>query len=299
METKVNKSAQKQTQNRKKVPVLALVGIGLLLILGICIAVFSGGGGKDATMEIKTAYLTVAYPKSFKKYLKHESLSDGINATEVFSMVYEDVEAELFRLSVTQEAPEYFEGYLNTEHGLMYVSLSASGVDPSIFAVTSEQEEADQNAEMEALYFAMLDGMTDVLASIKQDAKFSVHRTISENDKQNTALTYWNISLPKDITCEETTEGGIYRAAFHGVIGDKTVKLYTVSLGDTAAASPVGQYEVNGQSQMVSVEIHDLNSLELTEEELSAAYTLVDTVNDVLRVIREDKNFHDQLEPAA
>jgi hypothetical protein len=129
------------------------------------------------------------------------------------------------------------------------------------------------------------------------DERFSEARGISERKKQK--LSYWEVSIPVGITCVESERNGVYRATFCGNVGDKIIELYTISLGATNAKSIIGWYATRGENKILSVELHSIDIDALSSEELELAYIMMDTLNDVLSVIRQDKNFSDQLEPVA
>ena len=136
--------------------------------------------------------------------------------------------------------------------------------------------------------------------SIEQSTGYSTIKGVFGNDKKDEALSYWTVALPSNITWEEKVEGDVYRAVFYGNVGEKKIPLYTISLNDTSVEDPIGQLVVNGEAKLVSAQVHDPNAdATLTEEERATVYILLDTINDVLQAIRQDKNFHDQIEPVA
>lgn len=291
-----------QTKTNKKKKKTVLIAAAVLLAAVVCIVAVVGmiSSNRETAMDIETTYLTVQYPKEYKKYLAYEETLNGQDSEVAFFMNYEEQKLELFRIGVYSNAPEMYEGFLSTENGTMYVSLTGSPVDRNVFYTEEVTGEPVLNTEMEALYFAMKDGMTMVMDSIEQAPGYSVVMGVFGNDKKDSSLSYWKVSLPSNITWEEKNEGNVYRAMFYGNVGEKKIPLYTISLGDTTAETPIGQFEVNGETKLISVEVHDPNEAgTLTEEEQASVYVLLDTVNDVLRVIREDERFHDQLEPVA
>lgn len=280
------------------------VGIALLIVVGIGIIFALGGIGNDnneqvRTFIIKTSYVTLQYPEKYKKFLKHEEIRQDADSTVVFTMTYEDLEAELFRLSFMAEAPEEYDGYFDAEGTELYVSIIASGFDYGIFGVDNTEDDLEMREEVQALYYGMLDGMSTVMESVRKDTRFSEIRGVSESAKQEQALSYWKISIPDVMTCVESEQNGVYRVTFSTHIGDKAIDLYTISMGDTSAESIIGQYVSNGKSRGVSVELNTIDTEELSAKELELTYAMMDTVNDVLQAIRRDKNFHDQVEPAA
>lgn len=291
---------ESEKKKTKKKGLLIVAAILLVAMIGAVAVVGIVSSGKETAMEIETTYLTLQYPKEYKKYLVYEETMNGQDSEVAFFMNFEEQKLELFRIGVYANAPEVYEGFLNTENGTMYVSLVSAPIDRNVFYTEEVTGEPELNAEMEALYFAMKDGMTMVMNSIECASGYSVVMGVFENDKKDGSLSYWKVSLPSNVTWEEKNEGSIYRAMFYGNVGEKKIPLYTISLGDTTAETPIGQFQVNGETKLVSVEVHDPNEAgTLTEEEQAAVYVLLDTVNDVLHVIREDKNFHDQLEPVA
>lgn len=291
---------QLEKKSKKKMTLVAVTAILLAAVIGIAVVVRSVSLRKEILMEIETTYLSIQYPKEYKKYLTYEETLNGVDSEAVFFMNYEDNKLELFRLNVCSDAPETYEGYLNTDKGTMYVSLAGSSVDQNLFFSDDVSGDPEVNVEMEALYYAMKDGMTAVMKSIEQAPNYSVVRGVFGNDKKEETLSYWKVNLPSNVTYEEKYEGAVYRAEFYGNVGEKKIPLYTISLNDTTAENPIGQLVVNGEAKLVSAQVHDPNAdATLTEEERATVYILLDTINDVLQAIRQDKNFHDQIEPVA
>lgn len=298
---------KKAAQNNKsggekhRFRVFALAAVVLVIIAGVALTAVLGNkdANRDRTVGIKTTYLTVQFPKKYERYLKYQELVQGNDATVVFTMVHEEVEAELFRLSFTEAAPEEYAGYFSTDNAELYVAIKASGFDHGIFGTDHTEEDLEAQEEIRALYYAMLDGMSTVMDSVRQDTRFSEIRGVSESDKQEWTLSYWKVSLPSAMTCAESEQDGVYQATFTCNIGGKAVSLYTVCLGDSDGESAIGYYTANGEKRMVSVKPHDIQTDTLSQEELEIVYAMMDTVNDVLQAIRQDKNFSEGIEPAA
>lgn len=299
---KTGQGNTKPKQNSKKkiwLIVLGIVVVAELIVAGVLAFEGKNEGKPNAMMDIQTNYITLQYPAVYKKYLRYEETIQNRDSTIVFSMQHDDTAdvMELFRLSFTETKPKQIEGYLNLDDCTLYVSMSATPFSYSELEGMLAEDSNEKKAELEAQYAAMLGGMSSIIESVQQDPRFSVVKDVSENDMRSVSLTYWDVSLPKEVTWEERTEGELYRVVFHGKIDDQIVKLYTISLGDTLAEASIGKYMVKGEAKAVSVEVCDLKSSgELTEEELLTGYALLDTVNDVLRSIREDKNFYADLE---
>lgn len=273
-----------------------LAGAGVLIVVLVVLLLWLGGGkaaNKTAgTMDIKTTYVTLKYPKDYKKYLQHREILEGSDAIEVFSMVSDGVEAELFRLSFTAAEPESVEGYLLTDNGMLYISLepNADGVDLS--SLMQDGEETDKSRKVESIYYAMMGGMGQVLESVQEDSRYSIVKEVAKNDKRTDTVLNWKVSLPKAITWQTSEDDGIQEAVFRAAVGEKEITLYTVALEDIATENAVGQYTRQGQTKYVTVTISDLDAQDpLTEDELAAVHLLMDSVNDVLQVISSDANF--------
>lgn len=287
-----HENAQKMSLPR---PAL-LAGAGVLIVVLVVLLLWLGGGkaaNKTAgTMDIKTTYVTVKYPKTYKKYLQHREILEGSDAIEVFSMVSDGVEAELFRLSFTAAEPENVEGYLLTDNGMLYISLepNADGVDLS--SLMQDGEETDKSRKVESIYYAMMGGMGQVLESVQEDSRYSIVKEVAKNDKRTDTVLNWKVSLPKAITWQTSEDDGIQEAVFRAAVGEKEIILYTIALEDIATENAVGQYTRQGQTKYVTVTISDLDAQgPLTEDELAAVHLLMDSVNDVLQVIGSDANF--------
>lgn len=279
-----------------------LAGAVVLVAVLVLLLLWQGGGTaekKDETMNIQTTYVTLKYPKAYKKYLQHQEILEGSDAIEVFSMVYEGVEAELFRLCFTADEPESAEGYLQTDNGALYVFVEPCADGLNLNDLAWDSEEMDKTQEIESIYYSMMGAMGQVLESVKADSRYSIVKGVAENDKKTEEILYWKISLPKAVSWQSSEDDGTHKIAFRATVGEKDIALYTIALGDIAGENAIGQYTHQGKTQYITVEICDLDAQgPLTQEELTAAHVLMDTVNDVLQAIRSDGNFSSELTAA-
>lgn len=285
-------------ENAERKPMLrpALLAGGVVLLGVIVVLLLCLGGGtadkKDELMNIKTTYVTLKYPKTYKKYLKHQEILEGSDATEVFSMAYEGVEAELFRLCFTANEPENVEGYLETDQGSLYVSVQPYTEGPDLSGLMQDDQDLEKAQEVEAVYYSMMGAMGQVLESVKEDSRYSLVKGVAGNDKQTGEVLYWKVSLPKAITWQSREDDGTQEVAFAATVGEKRISLYTIALNDIPVETTIGQYTHQGKVKYVTVEICDLDAQgPLTQDELTAAHMLMETLNDVLQVIRSDSNF--------
>lgn len=286
---------RENTQKKSFLCLALLAGAGALLAVLVVLLLWQGSGtvnNKDEMVNIKTAYVTLKYPKAYKKYLQHREILEDSNATEVFSMSYEGVEAELFRLCFTVDKPENVEGYLQTDKGSLYVSVQPCAEGPDLSSFMQNDEDVEKAKEIEARYYSMMGAMGKVLESVQEARRYSIVKGVAENDRRTEEVLYWKVSLPKTITWQSSEVDGTQEAAFRATIGEKDIVLYTIALGDIAMENTIGRYTHQGQVKYITVEVCDLDIQgTLTQEELTAAHVLMDTVNDVLQVIHSDPNF--------
>lgn len=287
----MEKNEQKQApKGGKKRLVLILVLCGILVAAGVCAAIAFGGGaggaaeGEVRLMDIKTAYVTMQYPEAFKENLSHREIIEGGVTSEIFSLLYNEQELELFRICFGEGVSGEPAGYLHTDAGVIPVTLVIADYEALVF---TEEEE-----EVKDLYFSMLENASTVMASLYKDVRYSENKNVNTENKAEVQLTYFAAALPEAVQWEESTQGGIYKAVFSTTVGAEKIMLYTVSIGEPEAGSLLGYYDVDGKNQPVCIATGDLDALQsMEEEDRTAVYLLMDTVNDVVQGIMAEKNF--------
>ena len=179
----------------KKLPVLVWVLCGALVAAGIGALIVFGGRGSgqepepDATVEIQTAYGALQFPEAYIEHLHHKETKESQVTAEIFSMVWDGAEQELFRISFGDAEGESPVGYLHTEQGPVAVSVQVAEPDMQAFP---DDETRERYQQMRACVNTVLD-------SIVADERFSEHRVSEET--QQTELTYWTVSLPDGMVC--------------------------------------------------------------------------------------------------
>lgn len=294
----MNNNEQKQIQNSKKKKLTPLLIIcGILAVVGVCAIIMFDDShtaeiGQTQTMDIQTSYMTMQFPKMYAKNLSHREVTEGNVTSEIFSLAYNETELELFRVCFGEKSTGKLEGYLHTDEGVIPITLAIADYEKLEFP--------EEDETVQSLYFSMLESVSTVSHSIQSDARFSEYKSVSIGNKADIRLTYFTVSLPESVKCEESTEGGIYQAEFYTTIAAERFILYTVYLGDIDAEAELGTYTVDGVAKPVSVEVGNLDSLEhMSEEDRSGAYLMMETINDVIDVITSSKNFAGVLQPEA
>lgn len=244
----------------------------------------AGTEGTASTVPVKTAYGELAFPEELYGNMRHAETTEGQVATEVFYMVSETGEKEVFRIHYADSQAGTPLGYLKTEDGEISVSHSICEYADESFADEAERE----------LYYRMMDAFSVILNSIFEDSRFSESRPLASVEEQEVELRYWTVMLPGNVYYEEAVDGDNYRVDFYGKIGDERIELYTIGLGDLQGESVLGQYTVDGVPKPVVVQTGDMRAYELRpEEDQAIIYNMMASINGIIQTIAADENFSD------
>lgn len=288
-----------ETQKKKKSGLLFGIVIAVLVLLAVVIVAVVLNGREDAEetvdpMCIQTKYAALQFPAEYADYIRHEEMLDGTDAVEVFSMLYEQKELELFRLSFTQEEKENAEGYWDSGEDLLCVSISISTLEPDAFLCLQDTGEWENDVKMESTYYSMLGQMSTVLQSVKESPNYRIIKTSSANANAEERMLYWDVTLPADVCFERSDEDGVEAVRFFAQLGEKQIDLYTIALENQQTDSAIGRYSANGKTVYVAVEVSGgIENEALSESEREYVYTLLEGINDVIGVIRQDPDFRD------
>lgn len=265
--------------------------VSLSLLMVICFMFGTTGCGIDAAggwnagagrkvVEIQTKYMVLEFPAEFKDSLKHEEYIGSERTDEAFYMVQGDVSTELFRICFGDHTVGTPIGYLHTDVGALPITVQVSGSPENM------------EEETENLYFGMMEGMNDVLNCIYREKRFSEHMDFHPGEQTKAAMKYWSVDLPEAIIWEEIIYDDIYQVNFYGDVAATRIKLYSVCVGDIEVENPLGTMEIDGEVKMVSIRIDGLDQLNMmSEEDQSIAYSMMDTVNDVVQEIVSSEYF--------
>ena len=224
---------------------------------------------QDIALEMK--YLRVEYPAELNGVLQHREEVDGAAVTEIFSLA----DQELYRISFGGGEGEQF-GYLTVDGAMLPVTFTVS---------PAEIPEEDQ-----AAYGAMMDLFNDILQTIAEDSRYAQSGQSLTYEEAKTL--HWSVSLPNVITWEEVEEMGVYRVDYYGEVRGERIRLYTITLGETAPDNQLGTLKVNGENLPVGIISFGTQPGEnWTEEEVDSLYVQLDTVNLVIQAIMENRNF--------
>ena len=231
------------------------------------------------TVMLETLYAALPFPREYADNLKHLEVVQEPVAMEVFYLVNQDREMELYRIYFGDDTVGDLLGYLTVKTEEI----------PVTYTVCLYQEADFPDAETKAIYGNLMDGFSIILNAITSDGRFRTERSAPKIQYADGELRYWTVNLPTDV---ETEENGIYRADFYGTIRGQRIPLYTITLGDAAAPTLLGNLQVDGEARPVGVQSHfsqpDGN---WTPEEISNSYRQMETIDLVIQAITLSENF--------
>lgn len=231
---------------------------------------------------LETRYGELPFPREYVENLKHQEVVQESVAMEIFYLVREEQEMELYRI--------YF-GDDTVGNLLGYLTVAADEI-PVTYTVCSYEEEDLKNTETRAVYGNLMDGFSTLLSAISSDNRFSATRSEPTVQYSEREMRYWTVTLPAEIEWVETEENDIYRVDFYGNIRNERTLLYTFTLGDAEAPTLLGSLLVNGEQKSVGVQSHFTQpGADWTEEERSSAYRQMETVQLVIQAIALSENF--------
>lgn len=235
-----------------------------------------------ATVDIETAYVTLAFPEDLSANLHHVESAEGSVAVEVFYMMGQEGEKELFRIYFADAQAGTPMGYLTVDGNELPVSYS-----------TCEYAAEDFSAEEDRkLYYSMMDAFTVVMNSIYDNPNFSQTRAVTPVGDQEVSLRYWKVTLPENVRFTETEENGGYHVDFYGEHIGERIDLYQISLGEVEGESTLGWYTVDGVQKPIVVQTYSMEAYEVwPEEDRMVIYNMMSSINSVIQSIVADKNY--------
>ena len=239
------------------------------------------------TVEIQTLYGTIAFPELLADNIRHEETIEGNIALEVFAMVNETSEREVFRIYFGAADMGEHLGYLITDIGEI----------PVTFAVCEYTEEDFFTEDERILYDNIMAAFTIVLNSIQSDERFSELRSMEEVGEQGAQMRFWSLTLPDNVMWEESETNGIYRVDFYGMIEDKRIDLYFVGLGEMEADTKLGYFTVDGVQMPIMVGNSELVAFDSwSKEDQRVIYDMMDSINLVIQQIVACDQYSDHAE---
>lgn len=233
---------------------------------------------------IQSKYTTLQYPAELAEFILHEVVSFNGQYTDAFYMKHADRDIPLFRFDFGTAVAGDWVGLLKTEMEDIFVTSV-------IFTLDEQDEKNLSETEMET-YTACMDAYAYVLKGIVEDPNFLLEKPVEIGENVEVRTVYWTLMLPSKMSVQETITEDSYMAVFYGDVTGEHTALYQVCIGGEAAETGLGYYEIHGELKPVSVGSFELFEKDgWTEDDYAAAYRMMDTINDVIKVIMQSKQF--------
>ena len=239
----------------------------------------------NQSMTINIAYgFTLQFPSEYADILIHEQEVYGALVTEAFSMRAGETDIPLFRIDFGDETVGDWFGLLKTEDGIIPV------VHTVFVLANNELNSMDESVQEQ--YFELMNSFNAVLNTIATDPRFTTEKPLAVGENTEMETNYWTLMLPNNMNIVETEENGTYVAMFYAEVAGERTALYTIRIGDDKADFELGLYEVDGIKKPISIDSFDLNGKSnWTEEDYSAAYRMMETINHVIETIMSSTQY--------
>ena len=238
----------------------------------------------DKYTVLETNYCDLLFHKQYEDMICHVESSDNGSAVEVFYMISGEREVELFRVYFGPDEVGDLIGTLCAPSGEISVSVTA--------CVYTLEDFADENEYI--LYHELMEELNTVINSIRSSEGF---REKDENqqpiiEKGNVQLKYWTLVLPESMSWEETETAGLYLVDFYATVLGEQIKMYTIYMGEAEANTMLGYFKVGSENRPIWVKVYDIQAKDTwTDEETAGAYTMMESINDVIHSIMDNENF--------
>lgn len=239
----------------------------------------------EATISIETKYGTLLFPQEYSEHLKHREVMDVEVTAEIFSMVYNTKETELFRIYFGGEQIGDILGAFNAETGEIPIYVTVCEYGDAYFA----------DEETYEVYCGLMEGMGTTISSIWHNPQFTDLKEVEVVEEEK-KLTYWSFSLPENMDLEETENKSNYLISFYGAVNNQRYKLYSLAVGEPALDNILGTFGTDDNQSVVSVESYDLPDMEnWSERDMAEMYTMMDSINSVIRTVMSSEGFSDDV----
>lgn len=262
--------------------VVAMV-VGMAVMLWISIG---SQESENSSIKLQTEFGKLEFPREYAENLKHTEVEEAGAVIEIFSMISDEEEFELFRIYFGEVSNGSIVGFI----------CSDSDVVPVSVMLGDGRKIESANEETATQYYSMMEGLNVVLSSLYENEKFTKDEFEAQKESAM-KLTHWNVTLPNTMAVSESSVDGIYEAEFSGEVLGESVALYRISIGEEKAEVPLGYFKLDGVKKAVYVQSYELEERESwSEDDYAAAYRMMDTINDVIDAIMQSKQFSAELE---
>ena len=241
---------------------------------------------KQVLVEVQTKYMVLAYAESYIDVLSHQEVVSDTVAMEIFFMNVKTGTLELFRIYFGDETVGNVAGYLDVDGSEIPVTYTVCQYNDDEFA----------DEDTRTLYYETMNCFNDIMSGMHTDERFHVEKAEVQVESATINLSYWSVTLPANMECEEFEENGQYKVSFYGNVAGERIALYTIYLGEPGAETVLGVYNANGVKRLLSLESYEIVLAEgWSDEDQEVAYGMLATINNVLQTIMSSENFSEQI----
>ena len=288
---KENKNEQKERKGLRGKMGWAIGGAVILLAIAVVLVCLAGGESapEKPTFKVETPYIDLLVPLELEGIITSDESTYGNIYTRGFYMNYNGKEQPLWRVDFGDANSGDWIGRLITEAGDIPVAMTG-------FAITNEELTA-MGEEGSQLYGECMQAYGVMMDGIMADPRFTTERPLAIGEDTKVRLKHWTVTLPSNMTVQETSSGDGYEAIFTGEVVGEVVQLYRVRLGGEQTGSLLGYYKIDGVKEPIFVESFTLAEREnWNAEDYETAYRMMSTINDVIQQITASKNYSEYSE---
>lgn len=277
----------------KRLGIIVLAVVLVVAIIIICGSQMREGkpflGNRKSFEIIHSEYVDWSVPADCMEFLKYETETNNNVVADMFYMQAGSAEIPIFRFDFGDEnAGDWL--------GVLTVGEEKIPVVYTVFMVSDEDLAALGDAEEN--YYKLMDVFNEMVKDLSENKNFSPEKPIMVSGSEQIAeLTYWTVTLPEEMSWQETKENGTYQVVFYGHIQGEKIAMYQVTIGDEVTENQLGLYNIDGENKVISVVCHDvLDRPDWSEDDNAVAYHLMDTINNVIDQIMSSESFSEPSE---
>lgn len=277
--------------SKKNISKRMLSIIFVAVLVAVVVAVFLLNDSNDVqygkfgnTVELPYGF-TICFPDEYANMVEHTHEKYQERITDAFVLKAGETDISLFCITFGDAESGDWLGELKTDDANVPITYTLFSPD--------EEELGKLDEEGLEAYRVLRESFSNLLNTITSDPRFVIEEKTPELViGQQVEMTYWWVVLPEAITIEETNKDGVYQADFSGMVNDELVMLYSVRIGGDSLFSPLGLFEIDGEQEIVSVEVYTLDDrTEWNQSDFENAYLMMDTINTVIDAIIDSDCF--------
>lgn len=232
-------------------------------------------------VKVETTYLYVELPEDMAALLRWDEMEEREDHVITVTLEVDEGIWELYRIYFGETYAESSFGNMNIDGLKTPVAVIPNVYDTDTFL----------NEGVVEKYSYAMESLQYVMGAIREDTRFLREEDVTV-EKTEAKVGYWKFELPTHMECIEEMTSDNCKLTFYGNVNEEKYLLFAVFVGEETLANVIGTFTVNGITKPISVEIYELPSVEgWPEADTIKLYTMMDSINDVVRTITESAGF--------